>query len=211
MNQLTLSAVDNGFCRVVYSLGEHRKQRVCYQEEMHGEFEFYLMSGGVPFDEPMGVIDHKPFIRLTPLPRGNSHIEKLLRRWLVKQVTSDVATEMRDYFARNRGEPTEFDMEINDISRRIIRRIHDVYGECYLVNVNLRGDAARNRDAVAVKYQAGENCNAFNFCADLATPMISEELIDLVMEWNDGGQSMSLLNKIFCCAQDLGAKALTWA
>lgn len=211
MNRLTISEIDNGYCRVVYFVGEDKKRRICYQEEARGEFVLYLMSGGVPVDEPMCTIDHKPFIRRTPLPQGNSEIEALLRIWLVNQVTTDVMNEVRHYMERNRGIPTEFDMEINEISRRIIGRIYEVYGECYLVNINLGSDKSKGRDAVAVKYQTGENWNAFNFCAHLATPIISDELIDLVMKWNDDGASKTLLEKIFHCARNLGAKPLTWA
>lgn len=208
VDRLTLHSVENGFCRVYYLEGSRKSHRLlCYQESVGSSFELYECTRD---GEPSHTISHQDFINRTPLPEGSTATEKGLRKWLTKQATSDISSQIDHYLALHGGMPTEFDMSVNDLSRDVIRRIDEVYGQCYLVNINLRGKQRGDRNAVATTYQTGDNWNAHNFCADYASPIVTDELRDLVLEW-DLSSNHDVLNGIIKHLDDLGAHPLIWA
>lgn len=214
MNKLRFLSEDNGYCRVYYR--DDKGRLLCYQESMKGIFELYLCTSE---GEPSYSIDHSQYVEHTQLPEGNSSTEKLLRKWLVKQVLHPVIEEENDYFNIN-GYPNEDDMTINDTSRKAIQRIKDVYGKCYLVKINLHGNERGNRDLIAVEAkthkQTEGDWNVWNFCAAFAAPLISDEIIDLilkrdVLEYECSATDGKKVNEIFARLEELGAHVLNWA
>lgn len=211
---LTFHSEDNGNCRVYYLYGTGKASRLlCYQESVGSQFSLYECSCD---GEPSHTIDHQQYVRCTPLPEGNSSTEISLRKWLVKEVTADINEKVKHYFAINGGMPTEFDMSINDMSRDIIRRLDEVYGKCYLIKLNLYGDESGDRNAISQQYQVGETYNAFNFCAAFASPMITDEIIDLIhlrdtSEYRGPSQDRVVVESIFSTLEALGAQSLHWA
>tara|TARA_B100000446_G_scaffold184352_1_gene206205 strand:- start:74919 stop:75584 length:666 start_codon:yes stop_codon:yes gene_type:complete len=211
---LTLHSVENGLCRVYYLEGSKNGNRtLCYQESAGSSFTLYECTGE---GEPSTSLNTDNYIKRTPLPAGDSSTEKGLRQWLVNHAIADISKKVNEYFAINGGMPTEFDMSINDMSRDIIRRIDEVYGKCYLIKLNLYGDERGNRDAICQEYQTGENYNAFNFCACFASPLINDDIVNLILqrdtsEYRGPQNDRVEVESIFKQLEALGAQNLHWA
>jgi hypothetical protein len=212
INQLTSQRVDNGFSRVYYVDKSKTSNRLlCYQECDKSTFQLYVCSSD---GEPSHVIDHQQYVEISPLPDGQSNIEKSLTKWLVRQVTGDINSEISDYFILHHGMTTEIDSSINNTSRRLISRIHNVYGECFIVNLNLHGTDRGDRNAISKKYQKGEHI--YNFSGAVVAPKISDEVIDLILKRDtDKYQGMKKdsqdIDVIFSKLDDLGGQHLHWS
>ena len=215
MNNLNFHSEDNGNCRVYYSLkaeGE-AKRLLCYQLSTKDQFKLFecTLNG-----EPCHSFDYKDYLTQTPLPDGNTPTEIRLRKWLVKQVIADIDSKVNDYMARHEGMPTEEDMTINYLSRDIISRINEVYGQCFLVRINLYGEERGDRNAISTQYQKGEGYNAFNFCAAYATPMVNDSVIDAILnrdtsEYTSAKDDWEKVNQLDLDLVNLGACPLFWA
>lgn len=189
---------------------------LCYEEVEYGCFQ---LCQGSADDEPELILQDHDYVSITPLPVGHSPLENRFRAWLVSRTMSNVIQAANDYLRVHGGVPTELDMRINDISRATMRQMQNLYGNCYLVNINLHGDQRGNRASVAVKADAqegSETFNAYNFSGDYAAPMITDELVDLILQRDKidttrMAVSVASINQIQDKLMNLGAIPLLWA
>ena len=205
MKNLTYKNTVNGNCRAYYKDG---KRLLCFQASGSKDFDLYECE---PSGEPSHTIDHTPYIAGSPLPTGETITDKLLRKWLIRQVFKDVHDRANAYFQAHGWSTSEFDMSINDLSREVVQRYKDTFGTCYLVKVNLRGEERGVRDQIAKEWDGG---TVLNFAAEFVTPIITDEVIDLILQRDLEylpKDDFQRVEKIFDMLEDLGAMTLHWS
>lgn len=117
------------------------------------------------------------------------------------------------YLQRNGGWPSEFDFEINQISRAKIDAALELWGDCYLGNVNLYDDA-RGKPYRLTRYTGKETI--YNFAFSFAVPTLAPELCRLIEErdrapYTGTRDDYARVEEIHALIEKLGGIQLIWA
>ena len=125
---------------------------------------------------------------------------------------SDIAGQENALIISHGGRIPEANSCMNDLQREKIVAIYEKYGKAYLGKVN-HYDAERaalTEDSVYAEH-TGEM--VYNFDADFVVPTADNELAQLIVQWNNCGQSGSvkLINAITNRVVNLGGVNLHWS
>jgi hypothetical protein len=119
--------------------------------------------------------------------------------------------ESLEYFRTNNGQPTEFDMSINDISRDTIEAMHYEKGACWLGKINLYNK--NEKPFKLVKWTPGTI--AFNFQYDFILPVHDTEIENMINDRDQTPFNTRIIydkgNAIIERVRKLGGVLLTWA
>lgn len=108
--------------------------------------------------------------------------------------------------------PTEFDQEVNTISRHLISAYHEHYGRCFLGKINLYDKDRGNRDAILTEYKKQF---IYNFAYSFIIPNYDQELIDLIYNrditpYTGTKDDSVLIDAIFKRLESIGGLYLHW-
>jgi len=116
------------------------------------------------------------------------------------------------YLQRNGGWPSEFDCEINDISRAKIDAALELWGTCYLGKVNLYNDA-RGKPYHLTPYTGQQ---VYNFEYSFIVPVRDRDLERLIEErdrapYTGTTEDFHRIEEIHALIEKLGGVQLIWA
>lgn len=118
------------------------------------------------------------------------------------------------YANRNTGGTSEFDLSINDISRAVIYKYYEKYGECFLGKYNLYDEDRKNLKAELISYNGQP---IYNFEFAFVVPCNDEKHVGLIREHNRKKESfnshdiMKGIEKITDRITELKGTGLVWA
>ena len=116
-----------------------------------------------------------------------------------------------EYLRINEGQPTEFDMSINDISRRTVEAMHNEKGACWLGKINLYDED--EKPFKLVKWTPGTTVYNFQYCFVL--PEHDTKIEDMINDRDQTPYNTKVIYDKGCAiierVHELGGTLLNWA
>jgi hypothetical protein len=124
----------------------------------------------------------------------------------------DLNKETYEYLKCNEGWPSEFDMSINDISRRMIQAVKDQYDQAWLGCVNLYEDD-RKKEYNLTEYTGQK---IYNFEYTFVVPCNDQGLVDLIVKrdrtpYTGTKDDRVLVDQIMGRIESLNGQHLIWS
>ena len=106
---------------------------------------------------------------------------------------------------------TEFQPELNDKTRQLIKAFNDQHGQAWLGQVNLYGKDRGKKEAILKKY----NGFVYNFEASFIVPQYDQKLVDMIFSrdttpYTTATDDYKLITEIMDYIESIGGLNLHW-